>query len=307
MSARQCPQCGSTVEADPTLLSTACAFCETPLVATDASAETVDRVVAFQIPRKRASRLLRQHIEGHWFVHSTLKRAAAPEMLRSVLVPFYVYDAVARSTFSCDVGIYWYRTETYTTYENGKLVTKTRQVRETEWFDFDGSHLHSWDDHLVSASKGLEEAESNALEPFDLGQSAKYEPELVAGWMAEHPTIDHDQARQTAADELAQLEARLIAKRHLPGDTHRSLSSQSTFDIQAVRLYLLPVWVASFRGPKGPVRLLVNGQTGETIGAVPTYWRTIQWVILCVFLVLLVLGGAFFVMVMGASAILGGM
>ena len=106
MSVRQCPQCGSTIEADPTVLSTQCAFCETPLVDSGATSETVDNVVPFQVARDRASRLLKRHIHSHWFVHSTLKRATEPDLLRSVFVPFYVYDALARSQFSCDVGIY---------------------------------------------------------------------------------------------------------------------------------------------------------------------------------------------------------
>jgi hypothetical protein len=39
--------------------------------------------------------------------------------------------------------------------------------------------------------------------------------------------------------------------------------------VDGVRLVLLPVWIAAFRTPKGPLRLMVNGQTGEVVGRVP--------------------------------------
>ena len=53
--------------------------------------------------------------------------------------------------------------------------------------------------------------------------------------------------------------------------------------------------------------MLVNGQTGETIGAVPTYWKTIQWILIGLFVAALLLGGLALVMMMGVGAILGGL
>ena len=39
--------------------------------------------------------------------------------------------------------------------------------------------------------------------------------------------------------------------------------------LDALRLVLLPVWIAAVPGPNGPLRMLVNGQTGEVVGEVP--------------------------------------
>src|SRR5690606_27362925 len=157
-----------------------------------------DRVVPFVVPRERAAALLRGYLQGHWFAPEAVRKAAKPSELDDVLVPFWVFDAVARTTFSARVGLYWYRTETYTVWQNGKARTRTRRVRETEWFPLDGSHVRQWFDHLVSASKGLPEGEANQLEPFDLGASLPYAPALVAGVAAERPTVDRAAAAEVA-------------------------------------------------------------------------------------------------------------
>lgn len=248
-------------------------FCDSPLQAADEQDEPpVDRVAPFQLNEHQALGRLRDHIDAQWFVPDALRRLRRPGELKPVLVPFYVFDATARSRFSCRVGCDWYRTETYTTVDSkGRVTVRTRQVRETEYTYLEGTHGRTWKDHLVSASVGLPEPESNALEPFDVGKALPWDPALVAGLVAERPTIDAASAVGTARQELAQREASAIAAGHLPGDRHRDLRSETQSTIDAVRLILLPVWVAAFHlpGQSEALRMLVNGQTGEVVGQVP--------------------------------------
>ena len=288
MATKRCSQCGAQVELPEGVFSTACAFCDAPLIDEEAVGEPVDRVVSFEVPRDRAGRLLASFLAGHWLAPEQLRKATRPEELRQVFVPFYAYDAVVRTGFKCKVGIYWYRTETYTTTVNGKTVVRTRQVRETEWHGFGGTHAQRWFDHLVSASRGLAESESNELEPFDLGRSHPYVAALTAGVEAELPTVEHEEAQSVAATELATLEKRVIAAEHLPGDTYSKLTSTSEVHVERMRLVLLPVWTAVYQGPKGVVRVLVNGQTGEVVGEVPRSW----WKIGCLVSFLLSIVGA---------------
>ncbi len=301
MAIRQCPTCGASVEADATVLSTKCAFCDSPLVDSDHASEPVDAVASFSVPKERAVSLLKGFLQSQRMAPKSIRKAAEPDEIDAVLVPFYAYDAMARSQYSAQVGVNWTRTETYVAYEDGKAVTKTRQVTETEWFPLSGTHKREWKDHLVSASKGLPEAEANELEPFDLGRAKPFAPELTAGLIAEHPTIAHQQAHDVASNELAALEKRAIANNLLPGDKYQSLQSSTSVDVEAVRLVLLPVWIAAVQGPKGTIRLLVNGQTGEVVGKVPrSGFKVMVMVVAIVVIIGLVLS-----MLLGGTACLG--
>ncbi|MCO4745606.1 MAG: hypothetical protein KC912_12510 [Proteobacteria bacterium] len=285
------------MDVDTSKLSATCAFCDSPLeVSTAEEAEPVDAVAPFQLTQEQASQRLRTHLSSQWLAPSALQKLARPGELNAVLVPFYRYDATVRTQFSCSVGCYWYRTETYTTTVNGKTVVRTRQVRETEWSPLSGTHGRTWIDHLVSASKGLPESEANQLEPFDVGAALPFAPSLVAGIIAERPTIGHTEARATANNELSALEKREIAGAHLPGDTHSGLKTSSQVQVDAVRLVLLPVWVAAYPLGKGKaLRLLVNGQTGEVVGKIPRSTTKVVLLVLAIITAIVAVVGGFLV------------
>ena len=264
-----CPQCAAQVCLPPGRISDSCSFCEAPLVAADRVAvEPVDRVAPFVLDNIQAAGRLRTHLAGSWLAPETVRTSATPEALEAVLVPFWVYQATARSRWTARIGIWWYRTETYTVVVDGKTQTRTRQVKETEWFPTGGTHVATYVDHLVSGSRGLPEHEANALEPFDLGKSRSYSPAMLAGLIAEQPSVDHQQARRTASEELTALEHRAI-RSFLPGDEYAGLENQTQTELSDVELVLLPVWIATFRHREEVWRLLVNGQTGEVVGQAP--------------------------------------
>jgi len=285
-AAFRCPQCAASVDLPEDRLSDACAFCEAPLVRAEAgAAEAVDLVAPFDLDGRQAAQRLAHYLSRHHLAPEALRRASAPEELRGVLVPFWVYNAHAHSTWSAQVGIYWYETRTKVVFVNGKMQTRTETVRHTEWHGCQGTHVHAYDDHLVSGSTGLEEGEANELEPFDLGRARAFDAALLAGQIAERPSVSHEQAHQTAAEELAQAENREIGE-FLPGDTSRGLTNQTRVDIQSVRLALLPVWVATWTWKGEVLRLLVNGQTGEVVGKVPRSWTKIVLLVVALLVVL---------------------
>ncbi len=275
-----CPQCGASVALPTGRLSDRCSFCESPLVAADAIASiSVDRVAPFDLNGTQASGRLRTHLAGQWLAPETVRKGARPEVLDPVLVPFWCYQATAHSDWQAQIGIWWTRTETYTVMVDGKPQTRTRQVRETEWFDTQGTHVATYVDHMVSGSKGLPESEANALEPFDLGRSRPFDVALLAGLVAEQPNVDHSEARATASQELANLEHGAL-RGFLPGNEFRSLQNQTRSEVNEVELVMLPVWIATFRHQGEVWRLLVNGQTGEVVGKVPRDWKKIAGLVL---------------------------
>ena len=130
----ECPNCGASVDLPLELISSHCAFCDTPVVKSNVvkNKENPEYVAQFMIDQWAASNRLQAHIAKTWFVSSDLKKNAIQKELKGVLVPFWAYDAHARSSISCSVGIWWYETEIYTEEENGETVTKTRMVQHTE-------------------------------------------------------------------------------------------------------------------------------------------------------------------------------
>ncbi len=260
--ARRCTGCGASIEMPAGDLSMPCAYCGSPLVDEDRAREHIDRVVPFRLTREQAGQRLSAHLRGSfWAPRSVRRLVVGGQGLRGVLVPHWAFQGVVRGEYEARIGIHWTRVVT-----RGK---KTEVKRETEWFSMGGSAARSVEDHLVSASSGLPEPESNALEPFDLGWARPVDARLLAGFEAELPSVHLDDALETASAELAQSESRRITTQLLPGDRKELSRLQVKAHLQGQTLVLLPVWVASLRAGETPYRILVNGQSGECVGQPP--------------------------------------
>ncbi|HWE40797.1 MAG TPA: zinc ribbon domain-containing protein [Isosphaeraceae bacterium] len=270
----RCESCGAEVRCEPGSRSTTCPFCAAPYVVDfDPAAsgrQEPEFVLGFAIPADRAEKIYREWLATNGlFRPSDLRQRAEAENLRGIYLPFWSFSARADSRWSAEVGEYWYRTETYTTTDaQGKTVTQTRQVQETEWWGLDGGHhaYHSF--YLVSGSKGLPQAVSEWIQPFQLLALKRYAPHYLAGWLSEEYSVAKDQALDLSRAEFHRREAAAIAA-FLPGDTHRGLRVETTFSKVNSDLILLPIYLRSYRYKGKLYRILINGQTGLIAGEKP--------------------------------------
>ncbi|AKI98537.1 Primosomal protein N [Archangium gephyra] len=224
----------------------------------------------------------------HPWSHSGLKKAPLQDV-RGIYVPAYLYSALAQSEYSASIGENYTETETYTTTENGKTVTKTRTVTKTEWRSLSGEHAEYVPDVLVTASRGLTNVELEHLEPFDLRMLARYEPALVAGWIAEEPSLSREECLAMARQEaMEKVKRRLDA--FMPGDSHRMQDVNTRLSAESLEVCLVPVWVlaARYDPEKPPLRVVVNGQSGEVHGEVPISWVKVALTVVAVAVLVLV-------------------
>jgi len=275
----RCGSCGAEVAVDKDQRSYTCPFCDSTYVVEftpeESGRQRPEFVIGFAITRERASGLFRRWIkENAWFRPGDLKGARIEEKLRGVYLPFWSFSVLARGTWSASIGEYWYRTETYTTTQNGKTVTRTRRVRHTEWWPLGGKHQRYYSQYLVSGSRGLAQREADRVKPFHLAALKRYAPRFLAGWLSEEYTVGRDQALATCKGEFQRREQQGVAA-FLPGDTYRDLRVEVRFSDVNSDLILLPVYLLSYRYGDKLYRFLLNGQTGKYAGDKPVSWKRI--------------------------------
>lgn len=274
----QCSNCGAEVQVSPDTRSYTCAFCESAYVV-EIPHEATGRdppefVIGFAVDLDVARERFRQWFRRRsWFQPSDLGRAEIVDQLRGVYVPFWSFTLLAQSRWSANIGEYWYRTERYTTVENGKTVTKTRTVRETEWWTLQGKyHSYYWG-YLISASRGLPHTLALKMQPYALEALKRYHPRFLAGWAAEEYSVARDEALRVAMQEFRQRQEVRVAA-HLPGDTYSGLRVETEFSKINSDLILLPVYMLRYRYRGKEYRFVMNGQTGATAGTKPiSPWR----------------------------------
>jgi hypothetical protein len=285
-----CPSCGAQLVVEPALRTMRCPYCAAPSVVERPPVPGIPEPV-FALGFALTHVAAREHV-ARWlksrnpFTRSGI-RSAEPGEVRGVYVPAYLYSVLAQTRFRASIGENYQEQETYTTTENGKTVTRTRTVTRTEWRSLGGELAGYVADVLVTASTGLRNDELEALEPFDLRGLARYTPALVSGWVAEEPSLTPAQCLAQARKEAEERVGERLG-RFMPGDSHRELEHESRLEWEAVDMCLLPVWVLAVRYAEDapPLRVLVNGQTGEVHGKAPlSVWKVTAAVLVVLLLV----------------------
>jgi hypothetical protein len=288
----RCQECGAEIMFEPTVTATRCSFCGSPNVL-PAETDTEqpirpESLLPFRVDRAGAAAAYQKWLARLWFRPSDLRARAALGDIDGVYVPFWTFDCDVASRWTAEAGYFYYVTETYTDVEDGREVTRERQVQQVRWEPAAGSRADSYDDLLVCASCGVPPALAAKLHTFDTTALVPYSPDYLAGFRAEryavelregfaraHARIDEEQIRRCAAD--------------VPGDTQRELAVASTLSNLTFKHVLLPLWIAAYRYRDQVHRFVVNGQTGEVQGTAPWSWLKIGFAVLVAIALLLVI------------------
>lgn len=279
----ECRSCGAALEVDVSAKTARCLYCASPNVverppAPDRPAPTF--ALGFVVTPERALETARRWVKKPWLAPSAFRGARVSE-IRGLYVPAYLYSAEAHSRFSADIGENY--TVRKTRMKDGKMVTESKT--ETEWRPLSGVYGTYVHDRVVTASRGLPNAELEAIEPFDLRALHPFDPKLISGWPAEEASMPMAECATLARQEAMGYVGSALSG-FMPGDRHRNLTHHTQLQREHLALTMLPVWVLPVRyAPDKPVvRLLVNGQTGRLHGTPP---RSTLKVVLLVLAVLL--------------------
>jgi len=301
----ECQACGAQIKVDADQRSYTCPFCDSTYVVEHTEATTgrqpPEFVIGFAVTPEQARKKFRRWIRNNsLFRPGDLSKARIEEKLRGVYLPFWRFTMRSHSRWNARIGEYWWRTETYTTTDSkGNTVTRTRRVRETEWWPLSGQHHMYHRDYLVSGSKGLPQEQADRIKPFNLPALKRYNAGYIAGWITEEYSVEKDTALEICRQEFLRRERAAVAA-FMPGDTHRGLRVSTNFSNATSDLCLLPVYLLSYRHQDKLYRFIVNGQTGKVAGDKPWSWKRI-WtavgigvgVLAVIVVIILILAGVF--------------
>ena len=288
----RCTNCGAESDFTHDVTAGKCPFCGTGIVAQAASHRQIKpaSLLPFVVTRKQSEDLFKRWLHSLWFAPNDLKKLAERESgIQGVYIPAWTYDSHTRSDYVGERGDDYWTTESYTSYENGKPVRRTRQVRRTRWRRASGHVRVNFDDVLVLASQSLPAAHAQALEPWDLKNVVPYQDHYLSGFIAESYQVNLEQgfgiAKQIMAGDIE-----LTIRRDIGGDHQRIHDVRTGYFDVTFKHTLLPLWISAYRYRARAWRFLVNARTGEVQGERPYSWIKITLAVLLALMVLLIVG-----------------
>ncbi len=271
----KCAACGAESSLKPDVTADKCPFCGAAIVAQGTSTRQIKpkSLLPFHVNRNQAMNAFRSWVTSLWFAPGDLARFADANGLKGVYIPYWTYDCNTQSRYIGERGDDYWDTEHYTTIENGKTVTKTRQVRKTRWRRVSGTVENAFDDVLILASHSLPRKYTEQLEPWDLQNLVPYSDEYLAGFVAESYQIDLKSGFELAKEPMAS-EIRSTIRGDIGGDHQRIHSVDTRYFNITYKHILLPLWISAYLYREKTYRFLINARTGEVSGQRPySAWK----------------------------------
>lgn len=285
-----CPSCGAEIEADENTVSTRCPFCDNVVVIRAAASGEYEPefMIPFQVKGDQARKMLENFCKGKRLLPGNFRDKSYLKNLRGYYVPYWLFDCRADADMSFDA----MRTRMWSDSEYDYVERSYYLVNRRGTMEF--YHVP------VDGSTALEDDTTEAVEPFDYGALAGFNPAYLAGYETQRYDLDAKKAESRAKERLYSSAEQLLRSTVEGYDTvsarHRTLTS----DHGKVHYALLPVWLFEtvYQGKK--YQFAINGQTGKMVGELPTdrgkLWRylcgfTAVGTLLCSVLGILLFGG----------------
>jgi len=213
-----------------------------------------------------------QSIAADWFTQGWLHpgQLSKSAILRK-FVPFYL----PYWTFSTDIEAQWRAEVAHTVTESyWDAASKSHKTRTRTVWRWENGTVSEQIQNLLVCGVNPQRLNWNLLkeiEPYNIGQLVKFQPELLAGMNAQAYDLPLVEAWDKGKNEI-----REIAKTKAVGsNTVRNLSIEMTYGEEKWRYVFLPVYIAVYRFSEKNYQVMVNGQSGKVSGQKPVDWNKV--------------------------------
>lgn len=249
MQIMRCTACGAELAVNGVETSTFCAYCGQATVVSDRVDEYLkpDYIIPFKVTRDAAEKTIRMHLNKGFFVPKGIKNFEV-EKIRGIYVPFWLFDMQ------------------YSDRQFYKYTKKQGKSSVTRYEYFEAKTVFK--QLTLDASLNLNDDSSARLEPYDMRQLEEFDMAYLSGYYSDRFDVGVADITGNAvlrAGELFNEQAQMEIKHK----GSKLVKNDPDFNVWKTEYALLPAWFLSFTYDDKPFTILVNGQTGKMVGAVP--------------------------------------
>ncbi len=277
----KCSSCGSEVVIDTSESTQArCHWCRSTLSVNQQipNGSVPDVVLPFAVRKEVAKAEIEKFVgKRKFFANPKFKKEFTTSNIMGVYFPYMVVDVNAHSNL---IGQGEHTTNKYTRKQGDKYVTYyDADVYDVEReFDIiiEGLTVESSSDKLNKISTDKTTNVINAIMPFDIENSVKWNANYLRGYSSEKRDTNIEQLRSLVDNQSKDI-ARFAANDTLTEYDRGVAWASEQFSVkgQQWKAAYLPVWLYSYQEVKGSKKLLhyvaVNARTKETMGSVPIH------------------------------------
>lgn len=261
----RCKGCGAATAYDIEHQAPSCTFCDSvvEVETVEDPMEQSQGYLPFTTGQDEARKAMRHWLSSlGWFRPSDLTTSARLEQLKPLWWVGWIFDAESQVSWAAD---------------------SNAGSRRSAWAPHSGQVNMTFDDILVSASRGLSDAEVSAICPGCDLSTIRDEPEGAQNATIEQFDLQRSQARQQIISAIQTIAAQRVEQNEIPGSRFRKTSVSVVLRKLITRRISLPAWVLAYRYKGRLYRMVICGQDASCVtGTAPYSVAKIIIVAMCV-------------------------
>ena len=258
----RCSACGAELMAKETEATSYCYYCGQPSVMEEQLSDYLqpDYIIPFQVTQEEAASLLQKSIRRGFFVPSCFKHFKV-ERLTPIYVPYWLIDVDYQ-----DAQLWEYRDSKG---DDGIRYAKTAGRLKL-------------DSYAVEGSSKLEDYAGQRIGPFDFSGLLPFAPSYLSGYYADRFDVGTEGVEEFVNANVKEMFDWEMQKLALKYSTERIYSAPS-HRLSKFRYALCPVWFLNITMKNKVYTMLVNGQTGKVVFALPpSVWKMVACFLLVI-------------------------
>ncbi len=263
-----CTSCGAQLMVNSVETATFCAYCGQPTIVFDRVSKMLKpkKIIPFRVTKEQAVNAIREKFQKGFFVPDEIKNFEV-ERVVGIYVPYWLYDI--------------------TYYDRQKLRGKVGKNNYRNFYreaESDFNHL------TIDASSNFCDESSQRLEPYWMNELKDFESGYLSGFYADRYDQNSKELSNLAVGRCRELFNEQVEK-SINATNITLKESNPKWTIKEQVYAMLPAWFMTIRYEDKPYTMLVNGQTGKVVGAVPFKKKKVSAVFMTIFIVLSVFLG----------------
>lgn len=276
-----CPSCGAEIITEETTAATFCYYCHNPVILQGrvSGAYLPDKVLPFQIDRKKAEQSFLDYVQKKKFVPGAFFCKSQIEKLTGIYFPYWICDGSSR----------------------GRMRAKATKVRvwragdleytETRFYQVEREGRARFPEMTKNALKKANRKLAEGVGPFPMEAALPFSMSYLSGFQAEKRDQEKEELRPGVEADMksfceAMIRDSISGYSSVTPEQTEILTEQIDFSYA-----MLPVWTLTYQGKNGQTYYYaMNGITGKVCGKLPVDYRKVGILFLAVFVPTLVLG-----------------
>ena len=262
-----CPSCGAQLFCDETTAAASCPYCgNNQVIHTQfKGGKMPQKIIPFRFEKQAAINALKNHYKGKKLLPKVFSAQNHIEEVKGIYVPFWLFDGHADANVD------------YTATKIAVHYTSKEKVTTTSHYNLNRSGTVTFEKISVDASKKMDDALMDSIEPFDYDSLYDFSSSYLPGFFAEVYDVSTDECFERARVRAENTALQEMTNSIGGYDTVSVANKKIRVVNDKVTYAFLPVWVLSTKWRDKNYIFAMNGQTGKMVGNLPVdkglFWK----------------------------------